>query len=266
MNTDNDFANTDNFVTSLAINIQLAIENNNPEKAEQILSMHVENLSEHYKHRLLQYILRIKKYDTFDLLLKYIDINSRSSDGYTLLTKTLNDIFAFTDINLICEYVSFLLKCGSDVNIILYDEDTAFSILIHKLCSLSISLNQSLRNIIINILILSNGDRIYNGKTPLINITIAYNRYDLLELLLENYHINNDLVKLKALKCALRSNRNYDIAALLIHHINNINGFMYEGELLRSVYGRETLLSWYNKLSYANPEIIELLIENGARL
>lgn len=203
-------------------------------------------------------------YDIFRLLLEYIDIDTQTRNNRFTILMSVVCIDKYTNFNNFYRYVSWILNHVKNINLKSREGSTALSLLIEHLCEIDqIDNYEQMENVIIRMLEL-NADILEGNIYTSVTLCIKYKKYDLLKLLIENTHVDgikkNITIDIFTFSQSLvhHSDKNnlYDFVELLIKY-TNINELMHN---------KKTVLSVYDKWDDKDPEIIELLIANGASL
>lgn len=180
----------------------------------------------------------------FELVLKYINIDGRYfDDGKTLLMHTIQKGYPTREIILVLSYIN-------DINIKDYSNESALAYLIYRIWH-NENKNENFSQLyhIIEMMVDMGAKVInnYNTSYP-IGLALKLENILILKILLKN----TVTIPPSVFKHAIHS-KFYDGVELLLSYVSDINEVDYDG----------TILQYAQK--YGNSDIIDLLVESGAR-
>lgn len=200
--------------------------------------------------------------DVFETLIKYINIDIKGYNEETALMSSIicnnEDRLTNEEYNNYSEYVLFILKYVKNINLLDSSNNNALQLYVDIISDHRLDMDEIKIEVISKMLELGSdifnvNDKEFTG----IDSILWTNNYDLIKLTLDNYINRGNLhIPISLLHKVIYRDRNYDIVELLLQYISDINEL---GE-----NGRDT--AWHINNSNPHPDIVELLLESGARL
>lgn len=254
---------------SILASIEIYVETGQIDKLEELLSD--KNID--YDHVIfLKKLIEFNKYNIFQIVTKYMDIDVPNEEGNTLLLEFIFELENYHDeeyqsYNLEIENkILYVLDFVKEINNTNYNGEHALYCYVDLLCTNGCVLNENKVKILKKML--EKGADI-RGEDPdelsVINVSVC--NANVLKIILENARISNERV-FKTINVSMLHNiidclhYTYDAIELLLPHIDDING--------KNNSTRRDLASYIHSSYYydndISPEVRELLIENGARL